>query len=48
MAQSEGYPIEQINICTILVIKLLTGFAVLTKLETNRSGSEPLLYFHLH
>lgn len=48
MAQSEGYSVEQINIFTILVLKLLTGFDILTKLGTNGSGSEPFLYFHLH
>lgn len=35
MAQSEDYSIEQINICTISVLKLLTGFDILTKLGTN-------------
>lgn len=29
MAQSEGYSVEQINICTILVLKLPTGFDIL-------------------
>lgn len=48
MAQSEGYSVEQINIHTILVLKLLIGFDTLTKLGTNSSGSDPLLYFHLH
>lgn len=48
MAQSEDYSIEQIKICTISVLKLLTGFDILTKLGTNGSGAEPFLYFHLH
>lgn len=48
MAQSEGYSVEQINICTILVLKLFTGFEILTKLGTNGSGSESFLYFYLH
>lgn len=48
MAQSEGYSVEQINIHTILVLKLLIGFDILTKLGTNGSASDPLLYFYLH